>query len=76
VVAALDVVEWTRGSHKLNHANARVSVITAPDCKWIDVGLRRYRNQQMGHRLQQHHNWDLRVSAQRAVTAGVDRRLP
>jgi acetolactate synthase-1/2/3 large subunit len=39
VVAALDVVDWTRGSHKLNTQTREVSVVTAPDCKWIDVGF-------------------------------------
>ena len=68
VVAALDVVDWTRGSHKLNTQTREVSVVTAPDCKWIDVGFADIEISKWATDYNKHHNWDLRVLGDSALS--------
>ena len=68
VVAALDVVDWTRGSHKLNTQTREISVVTTPDCKWIDVGLADIEISKWATDYNKHHNWDLRVLGDSALT--------
>src|SRR4029434_10092380 len=68
MVAALDVVDWTRGSHKLNTQTREISVVTAPDCKWIDVGFADIEISKWATDYNKHHNWDLRVLGDSALT--------
>jgi acetolactate synthase I/II/III large subunit len=80
VVAALDVVDWTRGSHKLNTQTREVSVVTAPDCKWIDVGFADIEISKWATDYNKHHNWDLRVLGDSALslpalTAACQKRI-
>ena len=60
LVAALDVVDWTRGSHKLNTQTREISVVTAPDCKWIDIGFADIEISKWATDYNKHHNWDHR----------------
>jgi len=68
VVAALDVIDWTRGSHKLNTQTREISVVTAPDCKWIDVGFADIEISKWATDYNKHHNWDLRVLGDSALS--------
>ncbi len=68
MVTALDVVDWTRGSHKLNTQTREVSVVTAPDCKWIDVGFADIEISKWATDYNKHHNWDLRVLGDSALS--------
>ena len=70
-------VDWTRGSHKLNTQTREVSVVTAPDCKWIDVGFADIEISKWATDYNKHHNWDHRVLGDSALTTpGADRRVP
>ena len=76
VVAALDVVDWTRGSHKLNTQTREISVSDAPELQMDRRRLRRYRDQQVGDRLQQAPQLgSTRARRQRPIAAGIDHRL-
>ncbi len=68
VVAALDVVDWTRGSHKLNTQTREITVVTTPDCKWIDVGFADIEISKWATDYNKHHNWNLRVLGDSALT--------
>ncbi len=61
VVCALDVVDWTRGSHKPNWETRQVEAITTPDCKWIDIGFADIEISKWATDYNKHHNWDMRV---------------
>jgi acetolactate synthase-1/2/3 large subunit len=75
VVAALDVVDWTRGSHKLNTQTREINVVTAPGLQMDRCRFRRYRNQQVGDRLQQASQLgSARARRQRVVAADADLR--
>jgi thiamine pyrophosphate-dependent acetolactate synthase large subunit-like protein len=68
LVAALDVVDWTRGSHKLNTQTREITVVTSPDCKWIDIGLADIEISKWATDYNKHHNWDHRVLGDSAIT--------
>ena len=68
LVAALDVVDWTRGSHKLNTQTREITVVTTPDCKWIDVGFADIEISKWATDYNKHHNWDHRVLGDSALT--------
>src|SRR4030095_1717916 len=68
VVAALDGVDGTRGSHKLNTQTREISVVTAPDCKWIDVGFADIEISKWATDYNKHHNWNLRVLGDSGLT--------
>ncbi|MSP41471.1 MAG: thiamine pyrophosphate-binding protein [Deltaproteobacteria bacterium] len=68
LVAALDVVDWTRGSHRLNTQTREVTVVTSPDCKWIDIGLADIEISKWATDYNKHHNWDHRVLGDSALT--------
>jgi acetolactate synthase-1/2/3 large subunit len=68
MVAALDVVDWTRGSHKLNTQTREITVVTAPECKWIDVGFADIEISKWATDYNKHHNWDHRVLGDSALT--------
>jgi len=61
VVCALDVVDWTRGSHKPNWETRQVEAITTPDCKWIDIGFADIEISKWATDYNKHHNWDMRI---------------
>lgn len=61
VVCALDVVDWTRGSHKPNWETRQVEAITTSDCKWIDIGFADIEISKWATDYNKHHNWDMRV---------------
>jgi len=61
LVVALDVVDWTRGSHKPNWETREVEAITTPDCKWIDIGFADIEISKWATDYNKHHNWDLRI---------------
>ncbi|MBD19875.1 MAG: thiamine pyrophosphate-binding protein [Rhodospirillaceae bacterium] len=61
LVVALDVVDWTRGSHKPNWETREVEAITTPDCKWIDIGFADIEISKCATDYNKHHNWDLRI---------------
>jgi acetolactate synthase-1/2/3 large subunit len=66
LVAALDVVDWTRGSHKPNWETREVEAITTPDCKWIDIGFADIEISKWATDYNKHHNWDMRILADTA----------
>jgi acetolactate synthase I/II/III large subunit len=68
LVAALDVVDWTRGSHKLNTQTREITVLTAADCKWIDIGFADIEISKWATDYNKHHNWNLRVLGDSAIT--------
>ena len=68
LVAALDVVDWTRGSHKLNTQTREITVVTAPECKWIDIGFADIEISKWATDYNKHHNWHLRVLGDPALT--------
>ena len=68
LVAALDVVDWTRGSHKLNTQTREITVVTTPDCKWIDVGFADIEISKWATDYNKHHNWNLRVLGDSGLT--------
>ena len=68
LVAALDVVDWTRGSHKLNTQTREITVVTTPDCKWIDIGFADIEISKWATDYNKHHNWDHRVLGDSALT--------
>src|SRR3989442_1676612 len=68
LVAALDVVDWTRGSHKLNTQTREITVVTTPDCKWIDVGFADIEISKWATDYNKHHNWNLRVLGDSTIT--------
>src|SRR5258706_4572641 len=68
LIAALDVVDWTRGSHKLNTQTREITVVTSPDCKWIDIGLADIEISKWATDYNKHHNWDHRVLGDSAIT--------
>ena len=70
-MAALDVIDWTRGSHKLNTQTREISVVTTPDCKWIDVGFADIEISKWATDYNKHHNWDLRVLGDSALSIPV-----
>ena len=61
LVVALDVVDWTRGSHKPNWETREVEAITTPDCKWIDIGFADIEISKWATDYNKHHNWDMRI---------------
>jgi len=61
LVMALDVVDWTRGSHKPNWETREVEAITTPDCKWIDIGFADIEISKWATDYNKHHNWDMRI---------------
>src|SRR5918992_1434176 len=68
LVAALDVVDWTRGSQRLNTQTREITVLTTPDCKWIDVGFADIEISKWATDYNKHHNWNLRVLGDSAIT--------
>jgi acetolactate synthase-1/2/3 large subunit len=62
-VVALDVVDWTRGSHKPNWETRRVEPVVTPDCKWIDIGFADIEISKWATDYNKHHNWDMRILA-------------
>src|SRR5207244_9808127 len=66
VVAALDVVDWTRGSHKLNTQTREITVVTTPDCKWIDVGFGDIEIRQWANDCNKHPNLKTRARGGRS----------
>lgn len=68
LVAALDVVDWTRGSHKLNSQTREITVVTAPECKWIDIGFADIEISKWAMDYNKHHNWHLRVLGDTVLT--------
>jgi acetolactate synthase-1/2/3 large subunit len=66
LVMALDVVDWTRGSHKPNWETRRVEPIVSKDCKWIDVGFADIEISKWATDYNKHHNWDMRILADTA----------
>ena len=63
---ALDVIDWTRGSHKPNWETREVEAITTPDCKWIDIGFADIEISKWATDYNKHHNWDMRILADTA----------
>ncbi len=61
LVCALDVVDWTRGSHKPNWETRQVEAITTSDCKWIDIGFADIEISKWATDYNKHHNWDMRI---------------
>ena len=61
LVAALDVVDWSRGSHHLNTETREISVSTAADCKWMDLGFADIQISKWATDYNKHRNWDLRL---------------
>jgi acetolactate synthase-1/2/3 large subunit len=79
LVAALDVVDWTRGSHKLNRQTREVENVLAPACKWIDIGFADIEISKWATDYNKHNDWDLRILADTAtaipaLTEAVARR--
>jgi acetolactate synthase-1/2/3 large subunit len=68
LVTALDVVDWTRGSQRLNTQTREITVLTTPDCKWIDIGFADIELSKWATDYNKHHNWDLRVLGDSAIT--------
>jgi acetolactate synthase I/II/III large subunit len=66
LVMALDVIDWTRGSHKPNWETREVEAITTPDCKWIDIGFADIEISKWATDYNKHHNWDMRILADTA----------
>jgi len=80
LVTALDVVDWTRGSHKPNWETREVEAITTPDCKWIDIGFADIEISKWATDYNKHHNWDMRILADTtnaipALTAACKTRI-
>ena len=67
LVMALDVVDWTRGSHKPNWQTRQVEPIVTPDCKWIDIGFADIEISKWATDYNKHHNWDMRILADTAT---------
>jgi acetolactate synthase-1/2/3 large subunit len=63
LVMALDVIDWTRGSHKPNWETREVEAITTDDCKWIDIGFADIEISKWATDYNKHHNWDMRILA-------------
>ncbi len=61
LVVALDVIDWTRGSHKPNWETREVEAITTSDCKWIDIGFADIEISKWATDYNKHHNWDMRI---------------
>jgi acetolactate synthase-1/2/3 large subunit len=68
LVMALDVVDWTRGSHRLNTQTREITVVTAPDCKWVDAGFADIEISKWATDYNKHNNWDLRVMGDTSIT--------
>ncbi len=66
LVMALDVIDWTRGSHKPNWETREVEAITTSDCKWIDIGFADIEISKWATDYNKHHNWDMRILADTA----------
>jgi len=66
LVIALDVIDWTRGSHKPNWQTREVEAITTPDCKWVDIGFADIEISKWATDYNKHNNWDLRILADTA----------
>jgi acetolactate synthase-1/2/3 large subunit len=66
LVMALDVVDWTRGSHKANWQTREVECVCKPGCKWIDVGFADIEISKWATDYNKHHNWDMRILADTA----------
>jgi acetolactate synthase-1/2/3 large subunit len=66
LVMALDVVDWTRGSHKPNWQTREVESLCQPGCKWIDVGFADIEISKWATDYNKHHNWDMRILADTA----------
>ena len=63
LVMALDVIDWTKGSHKPNWETREVETITTPECKWIDIGFADIEISKWATDYNKHHNWDMRILA-------------
>ncbi len=63
LVMALDVVDWTRGSHKPNWETREVESLCQPGCKWIDIGFADIEISKWATDYNKHHNWDMRILA-------------
>ncbi|MFM1814284.1 MAG: hypothetical protein RLZ98_979 [Pseudomonadota bacterium] len=80
LVMALDVVDWTRGSHKPNWETRQVESLCKPGCKWIDVGFADIEISKWATDYNKHHNWDMRILADTAhaipaLTAACEKRV-
>ena len=67
LVAALDVIDWTRGSHHLDTETREITVSCRADCKWIDIGLADIEISKWATDYNRHHNWDLRLLSDTAL---------
>jgi acetolactate synthase-1/2/3 large subunit len=67
LVAALDVVDWTRGSHKPDWQTREVTSLCKPGCKWIDIGFADIEISKWATDYNKHHNWDMRILADTAL---------
>ena len=67
LVAALEVIDWTRGSHHLNTETREITVSCKDGCKWIDIGLADIQISKWATDYNKHHNWDLRLLADTAL---------
>ena len=67
LIAALDVVDWTRGSHHLDTETREVTVSFKPGCKWMDIGLADIEISKWATDYNMHNNWDLRLLADTAL---------
>ncbi len=63
LVMALDVIDWTRGSHKPNWETREVESLCKPGCKWIDIGFADIEISKWATDYNKHHNWDMRILA-------------
>jgi acetolactate synthase-1/2/3 large subunit len=67
LVAALEVVDWTRGSHRLNTETREVTVHCREGCKWMDIGMADTEISKWATDYNKHHNWDLRLLSDTAL---------
>ncbi len=80
LVMALDVVDWTKGSHKANWQTREVESLCKPGCKWIDIGFADIEISKWATDYNKHHNWDMRIvsdtaNAIPALTAAATTRI-
>jgi acetolactate synthase-1/2/3 large subunit len=67
LVTTLDVVDWTRGSHKPDWQTREVTSLCKPECKWLDIGFADIEISKWATDYNKHHNWDMRILADTAL---------
>ncbi len=67
LVMALDVTDWTKGSHKANWQTREVESLCKPGCKWIDVSFADIEISKWATDYNRHQNWDMRILADTAT---------